>query len=150
MRIFLTILILSFVTVPAVSFAYNFTEVINNVFNSVNTGNNGNSSSEVRVYTEVNGEVIEDFQKEVSNGESIDYHSEKEFEGGKTQTQVQVNIEGGAEKALEESEKSEEEVATSSLIATDVEPQVPKGAFDTFRQEISRFIDYVFSIFKFK
>lgn len=126
---------------PAFALADSAT-VINNVSSSVSTGGNkvengevtqGSSRSGVKVYTEVNGEVIEDFQKEVSGGEEINYENKKEFDGGSVETKVEVNGEVNRE-------------ATSSLIATS---SVSKAPFDMFREEVTKFIKYVFSLFKF-
>ena len=142
MRKILKSLILFFVTVPVVSFAYNSTEVINNVTNSVNTGGNsaeagevieGEAKSEVKVYTEVNGEVVEDFHQVWEGEREFEYQTEKEFEGGKTQTEVKINVE-------------ETNIPRTLLGST---PEVSKTVFDTFKQKVSRFIDYVFSFFKF-
>ena len=130
MRALLTILIFSlpaFVSADSV-------EIINNISASVSTGGNtigngeiieGSSKSSVKVYTEVNGEVIEDFQKEVPGGENFNYEARKEFEGGKTETKVKVNIK------------------TASSI------DMSKTVFDTLRRFI-KYVEYVFSFFKFK
>ena len=75
------------------------TNVVNNVTTSVSTGGNtsdgvvteGQSKGSVKIYTEVNGEVVEDFQKEVSGEKQINYEVSNEFEGGRVETKVEVN-----------------------------------------------------------
>ena len=153
MRKILTILVLFFVTVPVVSFAYNSYEVINNVTNSVNTGGNsaeagevieGEAKSEVKVYTEVNGEVVEDFHQVWEEEGEFEYQVKKEFEGGQVETKVDIKT-----------NKSKTDMSRLNLdiqaneTTTSSEVEVSKTVFDTFKWEISKIIDYVFSFFKF-
>jgi len=149
----LTILILFFVTVPVVSFAYNSYEVINNVVNSVNTGGNsaeagevieGEAKSEVKVYTEVNGEVVEDFHQVWEEEGEFEYQVKKEFEGGQVETKVDIKTnESKTDMSRFNLDIQANETTTSS------EVEVSKTVFDTFKWEISKIIDYVFSFFKF-
>ena len=153
MRKILIISVLFFVTVPVVSFAYNSTEVINNVTNSVNTGGNsaeagevieGEAKSEVKVYTEVNGEVVEDFHQVWEGEREFEYQTEKEFEGGQVETKVEIKTnESKTDMSRLNLDIQANETATSS------EVEVSKKTFDTFRKKVNRFINYVFSFFKF-
>lgn len=140
MKALLTILIL---VLPAVVSAGS-TTIINNVSASASTGGNsvsggemieGSSRSSVEVYTEVNGEVIEDFQKEVSGGEEVNYEAEKKFEGGEVKTEVKVN--------------AEVEADTSTSINADVNSEEEQSFLSSLPDKVSDFIKYVFSFFKF-
>ena len=153
MRKILTILVLFFVTVPVVSFAYNSYEVINNVTNSVNTGGNsaeagevieGEAKSEVKVYTEVNGEVVEDFHQVWEEEREFEYQTEKEFEGGQVETKVEIKT----NESKTDMSRLNLDIQTNQT-ATSSEVEVSKTVFDTFKWEISKIIDYVFSFFKF-
>ncbi|MFH0804412.1 MAG: hypothetical protein V1896_02325 [Candidatus Zambryskibacteria bacterium] len=141
MKALLTILFLFLL--PTLASA-DYVEIINNVSSSASTGGNSSSRSSVKVYTEVNGEVIEDFQKEVQGPGGINYEAEKKFEGGKIETKVEVNTD--VSKSDFDTSKEEESVseATSSL-----EAKVSKSDFDTFRERIRYIFKYVFSLFKF-
>ena len=152
----LTILILFFVTVPVVSFAYNSYEVINNVVNSVNTGGNsaeagevieGEAKSEVKVYTEVNGEVVEDFHQVWEEEGEFEYQVKKEFEGGQVETKVDIKT-NESKTDMSRFNLDNLDIQTNQT-TTSSETEVSKTVFDTFKWEISKIIDYVFSFFKF-
>lgn len=119
-------------------------EIINNVSASVSAGGNnaesgkiieGGSRSSVKVYTEVNGEVIEDFQKEIEGSRGINYESKKSFKDGK----VEVKVETSQSPKLED-----KKVVTSSL-----EKQVSEAAFDRWQEKVRQVLKYVFYFFKF-
>lgn len=118
-------------------------QIINNVSASASTGGNavsngetveGTNKSSVKVYTKVNGEVVEDFQKEIVGEQEFEFESKKETGGAKVETKVKVNV------------------ASSSLTATGTD--VSKAVFDTFRetfrQKVRQLFKYVFSFFKFQ
>jgi len=135
----ISLITLFFFILPAISIAY--TEVINNISTSVFTGDNsaksgeiieGETKASVKIHTEINKEVIEDFQKETINGEEIDYEAEKKFNNGKVETKVRVNV-----------QNQDLEIATSSLIGN-----MSKVPFNTL-QKFIKYVKYVFSFFKF-
>ena len=81
------------------------TTVINNISASSNTGGNtaesgeviqGKSEASVKVYTEVNGEVVEDFEKVVESviGDvKVEYEAKTEVNAeGKTDSKVEVKV----------------------------------------------------------
>jgi len=161
MKVLLTILIIF--SLPTFVLADNV-EIINNVSVSASTGGNkvsngetieSASKSSVEVYTEVDGEVIEDFKKETQGGEEINYEAEKKFEGGSVETKIEAKT-ASTTKTPETFLGSSEEkrIATSSLIATSgstsrLNLDTPK-TFEGFRAKVKQILKYVFSFFKFK
>jgi len=109
------------------------TTVINNISASSNTGGNtaesgeviqGKSEASVKVYTEVNGEVVEDFEKVVESGTA----------------DVKVEY------------KAKTEVNTDGDLNTEViDEEVSKATFDTLEKVgfFKKIINYVLSFFKF-
>ncbi len=140
---FLIVLILIFIAPIFVS-AHNV-EIKNNISTSASTGGNtaekgkvieGTSKSSVNIHTEVNGKVIEDFQKEIQGEEKFNYKVKKEFNGdkfdeSKVETKVKISINN---------------VAKNPLFPTN---KVSRGTLDTFKETVKEIIKYVFSFFKF-
>src|SRR3989344_7194987 len=108
------------------------TTVINNISASANTGGNtagsgeviqGKSEASVKVYTEVNGEVVEDFEKVVESGTA----------------DVKVEY------------KAKTEVNTDGDLNTEViDEEGSKATFDTLEKVgfFKKIINYVLSFFK--
>ena len=153
MKSFLTILFLGF-TCPVIVLSY--TEVINNVINSVNTGGNnagsgqvvgGEAQTEVQVYTEINGKVVEDinqsFTSETGHLEvKVESENRVNIEGQtETKTQIEVN------KEILDQEEIEESVTI--IIPHLKTPRVPLDT-SSFWIRVSQILKNVFSIFKFK
>jgi len=118
------LIILLFIIMPVISSAY--TEIINNVTNSISTG--GSSKSSVKVYAEINGKIVEDFEKNLENGEKIEYQSTKILNDEKIETSTQI--------------------PTDSLVY--ISSTTPQVSAVNVMEKIKQIWKYVFGLFKIK
>lgn len=141
MKKYLPILfLLSLVSVGPVFAATIETKVNNYVSTGGNTTINGeniegSSKSSVRVFTEINGQVVEDFEKEIETQDEFEFQSQKEADGSKVETEIKINkqdyneAESNAEFEIESKVETEETTKEISFVR--------------------KILNYVFGIFKF-
>lgn len=135
-------LILFIVTITLFAESVSATTVETKISNSVNTGGNtvingesigGSSKSNVRVYTEIDGEVVEDFEKEVEVEEEFEFKSRQEVSGTKVDTEIKIN----------NGDFDNTEDITDIEVSYQTEEGVQKISF------VRKILNYVFAIFKF-
>lgn len=123
------------------------TEIINNISVSASDGDNvvldgevieGNSGSSVKIYTEINGEVIENFDQNIEDGKEIDYQSEKKFDSGSIETKIKMETKTDTETDMEDE---------ASKLNSDIDKINENKT--TIGEKIRQIIKYVFSLFKF-
>lgn len=141
-----TFILIVLFTTPTLALAESV-NVINTIDTSVSTGGNsanngeiieGKAKSRVKVLTEVNSKVLENFEKEFEGEGEFDFEFEKEAEGMKVETKIKINA----------SSSNSNEIGESGATTTET-----RNFFRILPEKISnkinKLIKYVFSFFKF-
>jgi hypothetical protein len=136
---------------PALVFAGE-THVVNEISVSAETGGNsassgevieGTSESHVRVYTEVNGEVIEDIDETVYDDTPIEHTSE--YIDKNVEVHTEVSAETSPQTTVLQEQQAAEEVVMEQEVATAFNSdEKPSSGIFTW---VSKLMSYVFNLF---
>lgn len=108
---------------------------VNNGGNTILNGEsmNGSSRSKVKIYTEIDGQVVEDFKREISAEEEFQFQSKKEIGNSRVEIETKIN----------KNEKILNEKGGKKNVKYETDQDNREVNF------VRKILNYVFSLFKF-